>query len=207
MFLDRKDAGFQLAEKLFHYSDKPNTIVLALPRGGVPVAHEIAKKLNLPLDIFLVRKVGVPGNEEVAMGALALGGTLMLNNDLIRYLGVEQETTQAAVKKAQDELEYRNKLYRQNRPALELRGRNIILVDDGMATGATMQVVVMALKKIGVHEIVIAVPVSSDSAFDELKDQVDQVISLLVPPHFTAVGNWYKNFSQVSHAEVRELLK
>jgi len=207
MFRDRKDAGEKLAQKLSQYANDSNSIILALPRGGVPVAYEIAQKLNLPLDVFLVRKLGIPDSEETAMGAIASGGIVILSENLINYLNISNEEVQKVIAKEQKELEYRGKLYHENYPSLKLAGRKVILVDDGIATGSTMQVAVVALRKNEVSEIIIAVPVSSDSAYEELSTQVDHMICLEVPQNFNAVGQWYENFSQVSHEEVKELLK
>ncbi|MSP34035.1 MAG: phosphoribosyltransferase [Rickettsiales bacterium] len=205
-FRDRKEAGQQLAKKLQHHSNRNDMIVLALPRGGVPVAYEIAKELNYPLDIFLVRKIGIPNNEETAMGAVAIGGAQILNQELIKYLNISNETVQMAINKAQQELQFRNNLYRNNKAEINFRNYNIILVDDGMATGATMQAAILALKKEGAHEIIVAVPVSSESSYEEIFPMVDEVISLVIPTIFHAVGAWYENFPQVSHEEVKELL-
>ena len=206
LFRDRTDAGQKLAERLQHHSNRVDTIILALPRGGVPVAFEVAKKLKYPLDIFLVRKIGIPRNEETAMGAIALGGIQVLNIDLITYLGISDEDVQQAINKAQTELEYRNKLYRDNKSAINFRGYNVILIDDGMATGATMQAAVSALKKQEAREIIVAIPVSSQSAYDEISEMADEVISLATPQIFNAVGAFYENFPQLSHEEVKELL-
>lgn len=206
IFKDRKEGGQKLAERLENHKNRQDMIVVALPRGGVPVAYEIAKSLNYPLEIFLVRKIGLPQNEETAMGAIAHGGTIMLNDEFIKYLNVPEEKVKKAITKAENELAQRSKLYHGDKIPLSLRGRNVILVDDGMATGATIQVAIKALKKQYVHEIIVAVPVSSDSAFAEISKIADEVISLTIPKYFNAVGSFYHDFPQVSNEEVKEFL-
>lgn len=206
-FKDRKDAGEKLANKLQYLANQKNLIVLALPRGGVPIAFEVAKKLHCPLDVFLVRKIGAPQNEELAIGAIAPRGVLLLNNDLINYLNISPADFKAAIQKAQTELIFRNKLYRANKPPINFINSHIILIDDGMATGATMKVVISALKNEGASKITIAVPVSSKSALKEISQLVPDTVSLLTPENFGCVGEWYHEFSQVSHEEVKKLLE
>jgi putative phosphoribosyl transferase len=206
MFRNREDAGRQLAKVLIHYTNQRNTAILALPRGGVPVAHEVALKLNLPLDIFLVHKIGVPGNEEVAMGAIATPGIQALDKALIQYLNISSEKVNEAIAKAQEELRYRNNLYHVNRPMIDIQGHNVIIIDDGMATGATMQVAIKALHQQKVNEIIVAVPVSSEEAYNKIQKIANRVISLHTPKIFDAVGSWYVDFTQVSHEQVKNLL-
>lgn len=208
MFHDRKDAGEKLAEKLFlDHAGKDDTVVLALPRGGVPVAHEVAKKLNYPLDIFLVRKIGIPGDEEVAMGAIASGGVQTLNHELAEYFSISKEKIEQAIQKTKSELEYREKLYRESKPMTDLKNKNIILVDDGMATGSTMEVAIQALKKHQVKKIIVAVPVSSKQAYDAISIIADEVISLTIPEIFLGIEESYGQFEQLSHDEVKKILR
>ncbi len=206
-FLDRKDAGIQLAKALKNYGEAPDTIILAMPRGGVPVAYEIAKALGLPMDLLLVRKLGVPGHEELAMGAISTGNTIVCNDDVIRDLNITKETIDKVVAEEHKELTRRNKAYRSNKPAPDLRGCTVILVDDGMATGANMRVAVMAVEKQHPSQIIIAVPVASYSAVKLLEDIVDEFICLSVPLPFYGVGGGYVNFGQTSDDEVKDLLK
>ncbi|MES2961189.1 MAG: phosphoribosyltransferase [Pseudomonadota bacterium] len=207
MFADRKDAGLQLAQALFDFHDQPNVIILSLPRGGVPVAYEVVVKLHLPLDVLLVRKLGIPHNEETAMGAIAMDGVCVMNEDLIKRLNISHDEIIAVIQKEQQEINERNKIYHEHRPKIVLDKQVVILVDDGMATGATMKVAVKALKEKGIERIIIAVPVCSDSARDELQKEVEKVVAVLVPPDLSSVGEWYENFTQTSHEEVKELLK
>lgn len=206
IFQNRTDAGRKLAEKLTEYANREDVLVLALPRGGVPVAFEVAQKLNAPLDIFLVRKLGVPGQKELAMGAIASGGVRVLNERTIHYLGISEKDIDAVTEKEQHELERREKAYRDNRPAPDVRGKIVILVDDGLATGATMRAGVVALKQLEPAKIVVAVPVAADETCYEFKYQVDAVICAITPEPFYGVGLWYQDFSQTTDDEVRELL-
>ncbi len=210
MFNDRKDAGVQLAKKLISYSNKKDVVVLAIPRGGVPVAYEISSALNLPLNVLLVRKLGIPENEETAMGAIAIEANgscqIFLDEEVIRHLQISKEKVQIVINKEQKELEHRSKIYHKDRPAINLQKKTIILVDDGIATGSTMQVAINAIKKQQVEKIIVAVPVSSLHAYNQISCQVDEIISLVIPKNFNAVGLWYINFPQVSHEEVKELL-
>jgi predicted phosphoribosyltransferase len=205
-FLDRHDAGRYLAGKLLHYRNRPDVIVLGLPRGGVPVAYEVARALDAPLDVFLVRKLGVPGHQELAMGAIASGGVKVLNHALIRELRIPQAAIDAAVAREMRELERREREYRDNRPPPDVEGRTVILVDDGLATGSTMLAAVSALKRAGAARIVVAVPVASRRACAEFEDHVDAVICAETPDDFEAVGQWYYDFSQTTDDEVRDLL-
>jgi putative phosphoribosyl transferase len=206
-FLDRPDAGKQLAQRLLHYRDRPGVLVLALPRGGVPVAFEVARKLHAPLDVFLVRKLGAPGHEELAMGAIASGGVQVLNEDILRELRISQWDIEAAAARETLELERRERDYRGDRPPLEIRGQTTILIDDGLATGATMRAAIAALRLQDAGKIVVAVPVSAPRTCAEVGSQVDEMVCLSTPSAFQAVGEWYENFSQTSDAEVRHLLQ
>lgn len=206
-FQDRKDAGRQLADALMAYKEQPNTMVLALPRGGVPVAFEIARSLYLPLDLMLVRKLGIPGHEEVAMGAIANGNVQVLNEELVRRLDIPLAEIEQVIETEHAELSRRNKAYRGGKPAPGLRGRTIILVDDGMATGANMSAALLAARKQQAEKIIIAVPLASDSAYASLLEAADEVVCLDVPEPFYSVGSAYDDFSQTSDEEVKALLK
>ena len=180
--------------------------MLALPRGGVPVAFEVAKYLAAPLDIFLVRKLGVPGHEELAMGAIATGGVRVVNDSVVGYLGISGEVIDAVAADEQRELERRERAYRDDRPAPDVRGRTVILVDDGLATGSTMRAAAAALRQQGPASIVVAVPVSSPETCDEFRSEVDDIVCAVTPRPFRGVGMWYEDFSQTTDEEVRELL-
>lgn len=206
-YLNRKEAGIVLATHLKDDVNQLNTIVLALPRGGVPVAYEVAKSLSIPLDLFVVRKLGVPGHEELAMGAVASGGTVIFNEPLMRQLNLEKSSIDAVLESEQKELIRREHLYRGNRPFPDLLGKTIILVDDGIATGSTMQAAIKALRKLKPDSIVIAVPVAARETCEDMGKLVDQIICPLKPIDFHAVGLWYENFSQTSDREVIELLE
>src|SRR5437870_2407975 len=205
-FPNRTAAGRLLAEKLIKYAGRDDVIVLGLPRGGVPVAYEVAKRLNVPLDVFIVRKLGVPGFEELAAGAIASGGVRVLNEDVMRALPNADETIESVTARETAELERREQSYRDGRPAPELRDRTIILVDDGLATGATMRAAVKALRHRGAAKIVVAVPVGPPDTCREFEDEADETICASVPEFFQAVGQYYDDFSQTSDDEVRELL-
>jgi putative phosphoribosyl transferase len=206
-FLDRSDAGRQLAERLGHYAKQQACLVLALPRGGVPVAYEVARALDLPFDVFLVRKLGVPGHAELAMGALASGGVKVLNQDVVSALHIPWEAIEAAVRKERRELERREREYREGRPAPDVAGRTIILIDDGLATGATMKAAVLALREADACRIVVAVPVASPRTCSEIAELADETICAETPEDLFAVGEWYYDFSQTTDGEVREILK
>lgn len=204
---DRAEAGQILAAKLKHYAKRPDVIILALPRGGVPVAYQVAAILDLPLDIFLVRKLGVPGQEELAMGAIASRGVRVLNHDVIEALRIPESIIQAVAEKEQLELERREKFYKQDDPPFDVTNKTVILIDDGLATGATMKAAAEALKQQKVNKIVIAVPVAAESTCRELSELVDEIVCALTPEPFYGVGYWYDDFSQTSDAEVIGLLK
>ncbi len=205
-FRDRVEAGRLLAEQLGHLAG-PDVIVLALPRGGVPVAFEIASRLRVPLDIFLVRKLGAPGQPELAMGAIATGGARVLNDDVIRYLAVSPEVIEAVARAEQVELARREHAYRGDRPSPDLHGKRVILVDDGLATGSSMRAAIAAVRTQQPARIVVAVPVAARETCEELKREVDEITCLRTPEPFSAVGLWYEDFSQTSDEEVRDLLQ
>jgi len=192
---------------LKEFLERNDVVVLALPRGGVPVGYEVAHALHAPLDVFVVRKLGTPGQEELAMGALASGGITVLNREVVQALGIPQQTIEAVIAREQPELERREREYRNGRPAAEVGGRTVILVDDGLATGSSMRVAAKALKKKSAAQIVVAVPVASPSTCAEFEAEVDKVICATTPEPFWAVGQWYRNFSQTTDEEVRELLR
>jgi len=206
MFIDRADAGRALANALVHLRAAPGAIVLGLPRGGVPVAWEVASALELPLDVLVVRKLGLPQQPELAMGAIASGGALVVNEEVVRYLGGRHQAFEAVRSREQAELERRERDYRGARPPLELAGRTAILVDDGLATGATMEAAVRALRSLGASRVVVAVPVASQEAMERIEALADEVVCLAAPPFFSAVGQWYADFGQTEDAEVRDLL-
>jgi len=206
IYRDRIDAGKQLAVRLADYADRDDVLVLALPRGGVPVAFEVAKALRAPLDIFLVRKLGVPGHEELAMGAIATGGVRVLNDDVVDYLRIPGEVIDAVAADESRELERRERTYRGNRPEPEVRGKIIILVDDGLATGSTMRAAASALRQQNPARIVVAVPVSAPQTCNEYRMGVDEIICAKTPEPFLGVGQWYRDFSQTTDEEVRDLL-
>jgi predicted phosphoribosyltransferase len=205
-FRDRRQAGRLLAEEL-HARAGRDALVLGLPRGGVPVAYEVACALRAPLDLFLVRKLGVPGREELAMGAVATGGVRVLNDDVVRMLGIPDRVIDAVVADERRELARRERLYRDDRPAPDVRGRICILVDDGLATGATMHAAIVALRLQAPARIVVAVPTAAPATCDEFRAEVDEVMCAITPSPFYAVGTWYQDFSQTTDAEVRQLLE
>jgi putative phosphoribosyl transferase len=207
IFRDRTDAGRELATRLKHYADRTDVLVLALPRGGVPVAYEVARELKAPLDVFLVRKLGVPGHEEVAIGAIASGGLRVLNEDIVNYLRISDEVIEATGEAEQRELERREQIYRANRPLSDVKDRVVILIDDGLATGSTMRAAVASLRLKKPKRIVVAVPVSSPETCEELRSEVDEIICVATPEHFQGVSLWYDDFSQTSDEEVQALLK
>jgi predicted phosphoribosyltransferase len=206
-FKNRSDAGKRLAAILQDYANRPNAVVLGLPRGGIPVAFEVATKLGLPLDVFVVRKLGVPGHEEFAMGAIASGGIRVLNDDTIRSLNIPREMIESVAEKQGEELKRREQVYRGSRPHLDVRDLTVILVDDGLATGATMRAAVQALRKQKPLSIIVAVPAAAPEACEELGEEADDIICAVTPDPFFSVGSWYEDFSQTTDDEVRQLLK
>ncbi len=206
IFSDRREAGRKLARKLRRYRERDDVIVLALPRGGVPVGFEVARALNAPLDVLVVRKLGVPGDEELAMGAIATAGARVLNREVIEALGIDQHLVDAVTAKEEKELLRRERLYRGERAPLDPAGRTVIVVDDGLATGATMRAAVMALRNRHPARIVVAVPVGSREICEAMGIVADEAVCATMPPCFLGVGSWYSNFSQTSDDEVRALL-
>ena len=205
-FINRTEAGRLLAEKLGNYANRNDVVVLGLPRGGVPVAYEVAKRLNAPLDVFIVRKLGVPGFEELAAGAIASGGVRVLNDDVVRAIPYASEAIEAVTARETVELQRREQIYREGRAAPELRDKIVVLVDDGLATGATMRAAVKALRERAVAKIVMAVPVGPPDTCEELAREADEAVCLSTPSFFQAVGQYYEDFSQTSDDDVRELL-
>lgn len=206
LFVDRADAGRQLAAGLAEYAGQENVIVLALPRGGVPIAFEVAASLNVPLDVYVVRKLGVPGREELAMGALAGDGTCVVDEQLVESLGITPEELDAAVARESAEIARREQAYRDARPAPELSGKTVIIVDDGLATGATMRAAAIALRRHNPAKLVVAVPVAAPRTCASLARDVDRVVCAFTPEPFHAVGLYYENFDQIGDEEVRRLL-
>ncbi len=205
-FRDRTDAGRKLARYLAHHADQPDVLVLALPRGGVPVAFAVAQALHAPLDVFLVRKLGVPGHEELAMGAIASNGVRVLNEDVVRDLGLADEAIARVAAREEAELTRRERAYRDDRPPPEIAGRTVILVDDGLATGATMRAAVAALRQQRPARLVVAVPTAAPAVCDALRAEVDEVVCAITPEPFYAVGLWYEDFTPTTDDEVRALL-
>jgi predicted phosphoribosyltransferase len=205
-FRDRQDAGRQLAGMLDAYADRADTVVLGLPRGGVPVAHEVARRLNAPLDVFVVRKLGLPGQSELAMGAIAGDSVEVLNHDVIDHLGVPRAIVDRVVARERIELQRRELAFRANREPIDVSGKTVIVVDDGLATGSTMEAAISALRQMGPQRIVVAVPVGAEETCRRLRAAADEVICLATPWPFHAVGEWYDDFAQTSDEEVRTLL-
>jgi len=205
-FQNREDAGRVLAERLTEYAHRPDVIVLALPRGGVPVAAQVAARLGVPLDVFLVRKLGVPGHEELAMGAIASGGVRVINTDVTRALRIPDEVIDRVAEIEARELERRERLYRDNRPFPGLENKIVILIDDGLATGSTMRAAARAVREQHPSRLVVAVPVAAGDTCEALAREVDAVVCAFTPEPFHAVGQWYEEFSQTTDEEVRELL-
>jgi predicted phosphoribosyltransferase len=206
-FTDRFQAGRRLAELLDDDRDRPDVTVLGLPRGGVPVAYEVSRQLRAPLDVFVVRKLGVPGHEELAMGALATGNVRVVNRQLLWQAGVDEGQLERVARREAAELARRERLYRGDRPPLDLRGRAAILVDDGLATGATAQAAVRALRAYGPAEVVIAAPVGAVEACGSLRQEADRVVCAATPSPFHAVGAWYASFDPPAEEEIRRLLE
>jgi putative phosphoribosyl transferase len=206
IFRDRSEAGKHLATKLMRYKDRPDVLVLALPRGGVPVAFEVAQTLHVPLDIFLVRKLGVPGHEEFAMGAIATGDVRVLNEDTIDYLGIPQNVIDSIAETELKELKRRELAYRGNRPEPDVKDKTVILIDDGLATGSTIRAAAQALRRQAPARIIVAVPVSAPQTCDEYRIGVDEIVCAVTPEPFFGVGQWYLDFSQTTDEEVRDLL-
>jgi putative phosphoribosyl transferase len=207
LFQNREQAGQALAKAWMRYADQEGAIVLALPRGGVPVAYQLAKAIHAPLDIIIVRKLGVPGNRELAMGAIASGGVRIINHDIVRLLNISQFAIDAVAAEEQREIELREQLYREGWPALDVHGRTVIVVDDGIATGATMRAAVTALRERHAQHIVVAAPTAAPDAHKMLAGEADEVVCLSTPAPYIAVGLWYENFTQTSDQEVTELLR
>lgn len=206
-FRDRRDAGRRLAAKLAGYADRPDVLVLALPRGGVPVAYEVAQALHAPLDVFMVRKLGVPGHEELAMGAIASGGIFVLNDDVVRELRIPASVIDGVIAREQQELARRERLYRGDRPPPEVRDHIVVLIDDGLATGATMRAAAAALRRQKPARLVIAVPIAARATCEDLRHDADEIICAATPEPFHAVGLWYQDFSPTTDEEVRDLLR
>jgi len=206
-FRNRSDAGRRLAEKLMVYANRPDVLVLALPRGGVPVGFEAARALHVPLDVFLVRKLGAPGREELAMGAIASGDVRVLNEDVVHALGVPAAVIDVVTAKEAQELRRREETYRDDRSFPDVRGKTVILVDDGLATGSTMRAAIAALRRQGPARIVVAVPVGAVETCDELRTLADEVVCARTPEPLWAVGIWYEDFTQTTDEEVHDLLE
>jgi putative phosphoribosyl transferase len=204
-FHDRTEAGRLLAERLRGYAGRDDVVVLALPRGGVPVAYEVAKELGAPLGVFMVKKLGVPGHEELAMGAIASGGVLVLDEGLVRALGIDEAKLEQTIAAETRELERREAAY-DGRKAPQLEGKTVILIDDGLATGSTMQAAAVAVRRLNPAKVVVAVPVAAAETCDQFRNVVDEIVCQVTPRPFRAVGLWYEDFSQTSDDEVRELL-
>jgi putative phosphoribosyl transferase len=206
-FTDRREAGLELASKLSVYRGRGDVVVLALPRGGVPVAFEVALALDAPLDVLIVRKLGMPGHSEFAVGAIASGGVRVLSDEVIRRYAIPNAVIDAIARRELAELERREREYRQGRPPTDLRRRTVILVDDGLATGSTMRAAVHAVRTHEPARIVVGVPVGALSTCAELADLADEIVCVRTPEHFSAVGSWYLDFSQTTDDEVRALLR
>jgi predicted phosphoribosyltransferase len=205
-FVDRREAGAALADRLGQFAGREDVVVLALPRGGVPVGYEVARALGAPLDVFVVRKLGLPGHPELAMGAIASGGVRVLNEDVLESIAVSPAAIDAVTRTEQSELERRERAYRDGRPIVPIEGRVVILVDDGLATGSTMRAAVLAVRRLQPARVVVAVPVGAWQTCRELRPVADEVVCAFTPEPFRAVGLWYADFSQTTDEEVRQLL-
>jgi predicted phosphoribosyltransferase len=205
-FYDRADAGRSLARNLQSYKNRPDVIILALPRGGVPVAFEVARELNAPLDVFIVRKLGVPGHEELGMGAIATGDVRVVNESIVRELGISREVVDLVTSREREELERREQLYRGARPPVRVQNKTVIIVDDGLATGFSMKAAVTALRRQHPARLIVAVPTAPVETCEELKRMADEVICGLTPEPFYAVGGSYADFRQITDEEVRRLI-
>jgi predicted phosphoribosyltransferase len=205
-FRNRYEAGALLAEKLTAYANNPEVIVLALPRGGVPVGAEVARKLNVPFDLFVVRKLGLPGHPELAMGAIASGGVRVFNGDVVNALRIPDDVINAVSAMEFQELKRREQAYRDDLPPPEVEGKTVIIVDDGIATGSTMVAAISALRQLNVERIVVATPTVARSTYEYLRENADEVVAVLVPEEFYGVGQWYEDFSQTSDEEVHRLI-
>jgi predicted phosphoribosyltransferase len=205
-FRDRREAGRLLAQRLSAYQERDDVLVLALPRGGVPVGYEVARALRAPLDVLLVRKLGMPGHEELAIGAVATGGIRVLDASLLAQFGIGSETLERIAERETRELQRRERAYRGDRPSRDVKGKTVILVDDGLATGSSMRAAVRALRQRGPAAVVVAVPVAPPSTCTSLREEADDVVCARAPEPFAAVGQWYDDFSQTSDEEVGELL-
>jgi putative phosphoribosyl transferase len=206
-FADRRQAGKKLATQLVSYANRSDVLVLALPRGGVPVAFEVARALRAPLDVFLVRKLGVPGHEELAMGAIAAGGVRVLNEEVTSQMQISSSAIDEVAGREEQELKRREQLYHGDRAAPGVQGRTVILIDDGLATGSTMRAAATALRQMQPARIIIAVPVAAPETCEEFRSEVDDVVCAATPEPFMAVGAWYSDFEQTTDDEVRELLR
>lgn len=206
-FRDRTHAGRELASALEDRKGEDGLLVLALPRGGAPVACEVAEALDAPLDVFLVRKLGVPGREELAFGAIASGGARVLNDDVVRALGISDATIDQVAAAEEKELRRRERAYRGDRPPPDVEGRAVVLVDDGLATGASMRAAVRAVREEGAGSVTVAAPVAAPDTVATMHEEADRVVAALTPPSFGAVGAWYERFEQTSDDEVVEILE
>lgn len=205
-FADRRNAGLALARRLQQFANRNDVVVLALPRGGVPVAYEVARGLGAPMDVFVVRKLGLPGHPELAMGAIASGGVQVMNEDVATWYRPSTAAIEAVARAERMELERRERAYRDGRPPVPIEGRIVLLVDDGLATGSTMRAAVLAIRRLRPARVVVAVPVGARETCESLGDIADEVVCALIPEPFSAVGLWYVDFSQTSDDEVRQLL-
>jgi predicted phosphoribosyltransferase len=206
-FTDRREAGAELASLLEDHKNRPDVVVLALPRGGVPVGFEVARHLQAPLDVFIVRKLGVPGHSELAMGAIASGGVKVLNEDVVEWYRLPESAIDAVAREEQLELERREQLYREGRPSVDVHGKTVLVVDDGLATGSSMKAAVEAIRLRQPDRVIVAVPVGAPDTCRALRAIADDVVCARTPEPFSAVGLWYRNFSQTTDDEVRELLR